>query len=893
MQQQKNNQQRIALVASTILIAVVILVGVMVFFIMARNAERLLSSSLQSALQNQVGLIKSEIQGGVEMIEALGNRPFMIDQLEIVNERKGEEEALEELRKLVVPAILKTGISGVILYDKDGAEVIRGGIFVQPQLTAPLNLPNHPRLLWKNGYVLQGKLNISKAGRIVGALWAETPLRGIAPMFTSVGNSGRTRELALCAPAGATHMNCFPLTLSPQVLSFPKRNAKGVPLPMTHALEGRSGVIKARDYRQQKVVAAFSPVGNLGLGMVLKMDSDELYAPVWDQLRYLLPLMAGMLGVALLLLRWQLTPLVTGLVRSERRARETLIQLQNSENRVQAVLDNVDEGIVTINANGSIVLFNPGAERMFGYRSVEVIGKNVALLMPEPYHSEHDSYLRRYLDTGKASIIGIGREVEAQRSNGEIFPMELRISEFNLGGQRQFIGIMRDITERKAAEAKIIHLAHFDVLTNLPNRRLVQDRIQQSITASTRSGLEFAVLFIDLDNFKDINDTLGHDVGDRLLEMVAHRLTDSLRAQDTVGRQGGDEFIVLLASLTTAGDSARVAQKILDALAAPFEINGQSLHSNASIGIAVYPYDGEGVEALLKNSDTAMYSAKAAGRNNYQFFAEEMNAASAERLLLEGSLRLAIERNEMLLHYQPLVDIASGRIVATEALVRWDHPRLGRVGPDRFIPVAEESGLIVALGEWVLRQACMQLVLWREQGIHPPRMVVNLSPRQFRQKHLLRNFYRVLSETGVDPHWLGLEITESVIMDNPEISISVLEELKALGFELSLDDFGTGYSSLSYLKRLPIDKLKIDRSFVNDITTDMDDEAMVGAIIVMAHQLNIDVVAEGVETEEQLEFLREHDCDEFQGYLFSRPQPPENLNILLKASSQIASPLID
>jgi len=242
------------------------------------------------------------------------------------------------------------------------------------------------------------------------------------------------------------------------------------------------------------------------------------------------------------------------------------------------------------------------------------------------------------------------------------------------------------------------------------------------------------------------------------------------------------------------------------------------------------------------------------------------------------------------LHYQPLVDIASGRIVATEALVRWDHPQLGRVGPDRFIPVAEETGLIVPLGEWVLRQACMQLVLWRDQGIHPPRMVVNLSPRQFRQKHLLRNFYRVLSETGVDPHWLGLEITENVIMDNPEISIGVLEELKALGFQLSLDDFGTGYSSLSYLKRLPIDKLKIDRSFVNDITSDIDDEAMVGAIIVMAHQLDIDVVAEGVETEEQLEFLRDHDCDEFQGYLFSRPQPPENLGALLKASAQIDAP---
>ena len=711
----------------------------------------------------------------------------------------------------------------------------------------------------------------------------EIPLPTLTKIVLPAPNLGKTRELALCGASG-NNMQCFPMALNPKVFTIPKLSAKGVPLPMAHALDGRTGFVVAHDYRNQEVVAAFRPVGDLGLGMVLKMDSAELYAPVWDQLRYLLPLMLGMIAVALLLLRWQFTPLVRGLVRSERKAREALAQLQNSENRVQAVLDNVEEGIITLNDTGMIELFNPGAERMFGYRSHEVIGKSMSILMPEPFRSEHDEYLGRYLDTGQSSVMGVAREVGALRRDGGLFPMELRISEFYLGGLRRFIGTMRDITERRATEAKIIHLAHFDALTNLPNRRLVQDRIQQAIVGAQRSGSEFAVLFIDLDKFKDVNDTLGHDAGDRLLEIVAHRLTESLRAQDTVGRQGGDEFIVLLASLSTAEDAARVAQKILDAMAVPFELNGQTLRSGASIGIATYPQDGADVETLLKNSDTAMYGAKDAGRNNYQFFAEEMNAASAERLLLEGSLRLAIERNEFLLHYQPLVDIGTGRIVATEALVRWDHPQLGRIGPARFIPVAEESGLIVPLGEWVLRQACTQLMLWREQGIQPPRMVVNLSPRQFRQKHLLRNFYRVLSETGVDPHWLGLEITESVIMDNPEISIGILQELKALGFELSLDDFGTGYSSLSYLKRLPIDKLKIDQSFVRDITTDVDDEAMVAAIIVMAHQLNIEVVAEGVETEGQLAFLREQGCDEFQGYLFSRPQPPEELYASLKGS---------
>lgn len=887
MQQQKINQQRIGLVAGTILVVVAILVSAMVFYIMKRHAEHLLSSSLQSSLQNQVDLAKSEIRRGFERGMMVATRPFLIDQLQRVDTHDGDGAILDALNK-GVQSFLSTGLSAIALFDKDGQELARAGAFVQqPALTVPINFAGHAQLLFKDKFFLRTTVNIVNAGHVVGRMVTETRLTTLSSMFIGIKRSGKTAELALCASSG-TEMRCFPATLSQHVLILPKRSSEGVPLPMAHALEGDTGFITARDYRHQEVVAAYAPVDDLGLGMVLKMDSAELFAPVWKPLRYLLPLMAGMLAVALLLLRWQLTPLVTGLVRSEREARAANVRLRDSENRVRMLLNNVGEGIVSISATGKIELFNPGAERMFGYRGADIIGDNVSMLMPEPYRSEHDGYLGRYLHTGETHVIGIGREVAAQRSSGEIFPMELRISEFYLEGQRQFIGIMRDITERKAAEAKIIHLAHYDALTGLPNRRLVQDRIQQTIAWARRSGAQFAVMFIDLDKFKSINDSIGHDAGDRLLQLVAHRLTESLRAEDTVGRQGGDEFIVLLASLSAAEDSALVAQKILGVLSASFVINGQDLRTGASIGIAVYPQDGADVETLLKNSDTAMYYAKEAGRSNYQFFAQAMNAAAAERLLLESSLRQAIERSELLLHFQPLVNIADGGIVATEALVRWNHPQLGQVAPARFIPVAEDSGLIVPLGEWVLRQACTQIIQWREQGIRLPRMVVNLSPRQFRQKQLVQTFSRVLSETGVDPHWLGLEITENVIMENPEVSIGVLRELKAQGIELSLDDFGTGYSSLGYLKRFPIDKLKIDQSFVRDITTDADDEAMVAAIIVMAHQLNIRVVAEGVETAAQLAFLREHGCDEYQGYYFSKPLPADELYAKLGTTPRLA-----
>jgi diguanylate cyclase (GGDEF)-like protein/PAS domain S-box-containing protein len=434
---------------------------------------------------------------------------------------------------------------------------------------------------------------------------------------------------------------------------------------------------------------------------------------------------------------------------------------------------------------------------------------------------------------------------------------------------------------RKEAEERVRHLAHYDELTGLPNRSMFNEQLARALTLARRHNKPLAVLFIDLDRFKIINDTLGHDAGDRVLQEVAERLRGSLRDSDTVGRLGGDEFVVLIEELPDPIHVASVAQKILAAVAAPYVIESQEFHVTASIGISTYPEDSEDLPTLLKNADISMYRAKEQGKNNYQFYSSQMNVHSLEHLTLESSLRRALERDEFLLHYQPKIDIDSGRITGLEALIRWQQPGKSLIPPGQFIPLAEETGLIVPIGEWVLRTACARYKLWQAQGLPPLRIAVNLSPRQFAHANLLQDVARILNQTGMDPTCLEFEITESMVMHKPEQAVKLLNELKRMGIHLSIDDFGTGYSSLNYLKRFPIDSVKIDRSFISDIPGDADDAAITRAIISMAHSLRLKVIAEGVETAEQLSFLREHGCDEMQGYYYSAPLPEEQMVALL------------
>jgi diguanylate cyclase (GGDEF)-like protein len=431
------------------------------------------------------------------------------------------------------------------------------------------------------------------------------------------------------------------------------------------------------------------------------------------------------------------------------------------------------------------------------------------------------------------------------------------------------------------------YLSLYDSLTGLPNRRMFTEQLAPILVQARKRSEIRAVLFLDLDRFKTINDSLGHTVGDMLLKAVAARLTRSLRHGDLVARLGGDEFMILLQGLTQKQDAAKIAVKVLDSLRPPFRIKGHDLHIASSIGIAISPEDGDDVDMLLKNADTAMNRAKELGRNSYQFFAVEMSDISITRLGLENDLRKALERRELILYYQPQYNMDCGQVAGVEALLRWNHPKRGMIPPGDFIPMAEETGLIVPIGNWVMRTACEQCMAWRHSGLAPIHMAVNLSARQFQQQDLPDVVAGILAETGLDPAWLELEITESILMQNLETTIDQLVRLMELGVKISIDDFGTGYSSLNYLKRFPLHALKIDRSFVKDIGEDSDDTSIVSAVIALAHTLCLEVVAEGVETCGQRDFLRSQQCDRYQGFLMSPPVPAERIEQMLSEGAAV------
>lgn len=798
------------------------------------------------------------------------------------------------------------------------------------------------------------------------------------------------------------------------------------------------------------------PIDIAGEQWVIRFMATDVYMTEMERhLPDLLLVFGLFLSASLFGLSWNIQ---TSRGRAEDLARKMNRDLLASEEKFRSISVTAMDGILTADRNGKITFYNQGAARILGYSQEEILGKPFDSLMPDRFQAEYREKFRQILETRKESGSGEIAEIIARTRDGREVPVEISLTTWRIENDRVFTAIVRDLTERKRAEAALTQkssfvrmlyvtaaaanestdlnkalqtsleeicshtgwlaghvyfpdreqtggmlpsalwhisdqeriikfknvldvtplglgeglpgqvlrggralwlkspeedssparvnaaleagikmflafpltvglevvavmefysaevsepdesvleimahigtqlgrvverdrvksqldfLAWHDPLTGLPNRVLFSDRLNHAIVQAPRNRKLVGVLFIDLDLFKRINDTLGHNIGDIALKSAGERLMSCVRSGDTVSRWGGDEFTILLENIAKPQDVSRVAQKILDSLKAPIKVLDNEFFISASIGISLFPHDGDTVDVLLKNADTAMYRAKEKGRNNYQLYSRDMNSEATNKLVMEHQLRYALEKNEMALHYQPLIDLRTKKIVGAEALIRWNHPVLGQVPPLQFIPMAEETGLIVQIGEWVLRTACKQAKTWQDAGYPPMRVAVNLSVRQFQSPDLQEIVHKILEETGLDSNWLELELTESMIMQKGDESIETLYRLNAMGIHLSVDDFGTGYSSLSYLKRFPIETLKIDQSFVRDIPKSADDVAIARAIIAMAHNLKLKVVAEAVETEEQMEFLRAHFCDEIQGYYVSRPLPPAEFEAYL------------
>ncbi|HEX8601204.1 MAG TPA: EAL domain-containing protein [Pseudoduganella sp.] len=538
------------------------------------------------------------------------------------------------------------------------------------------------------------------------------------------------------------------------------------------------------------------------------------------------------------------------------------------------VLEHIADGVAVVDRNGRIVAVNPAFTQITGYEAAEALGRDLGLTRS----GRHDDTFHEQLWAGLVESGAWQGELWAVRKNGEQFLQALTLTAVRdaHGATTHYAGVFSDITLVKENAEKLDHLAHHDSLTELPNRLLFNDRLQHALDRAHRSHEQLALLFIDLDRFKNVNDTLGHHIGDELLKQVAAMLSDRLRDGDTLARLGGDEFVVLLEGIGGEYSATLVAEKLVALFEQPFVVAGHELFVTCSIGISLYPHDATDLNMLIRNADVAMYQAKARGRNGYRFYAMSMAGEGVERLHLETCLRRSLEKEEMFLNYQPQVEIDTGQLIGVEALVRWSHPELGLVPPVRFIPLAEETGFISQLGEWVLAEACRQMVRWQEAGLHVPKIAVNLSVRQFERGTIVDTVDRILRATGLEARRLQLEVTESVIMNTGD-SRTCINGLHDLGVGLAIDDFGTGYSSLAYLKQMPVQTLKIDRSFIQDIHQDANDEAIAIAIIQLGKSMNLSVIAEGVETGEQAAFLLRHGCNLAQGYLYSRPVMPDDL----------------
>lgn len=909
--------------------------------------------------------------------------------------------------------LLAHGFSGVGVESGGRRWVLAGQLLPDTTPTARLNGETDTALAWDKGYYLRVRVPLSRPIRDVadGFLVFEQPLVHLDRLFAESNRLGATGTLPMCARLDQKTLRCFPNREQVTVYEIPD-DYEGNPIPMAYALSGKSGVDTLTTYRGRRVLAAYSPVADTGLGLVLRKNLSEIYAPIQQNLLIALPLIMFMVALSLWFIRLRVQPLVTDMAAahaSESAARtrfdvamqnipdgfviyenvkspdgdivdfrcvylnraaeamaephgklagnllwSTFLQtfpergeifakykmvaltgemqadevswdrdgttltylrqvvampqgiavtyrditqkkrlrqkLEYSNRLRTAIVESAAYPIISTDVNGTILTFNQAAERMLWYRADELVGKAT----PAIFHDAEEIRNRAAsLSHELGYTVAPGFEVFAAkakkelkeehewtyvRKDGSRFPVRLSVTALRdeAGTVHGFLGIAYDISEQRRAEEYIRHIALHDALTGLPNRALLDDRVTVAIEQQHRNHTSFALAMMDIDRFKHINDSMGHHIGDRLLKEFAERVKSCLRPADTLARMGGDEFVVLLPESDEAG-AKHVIERIRHALAPPINVGVQEIHITSSIGISIFPHDGPNLHELLRCADVAMYWVKEHGRNGYKMFSREIDSGGADRLSLERDLHLALESGGFSLFYQPKVDLRSNTVFGVEALLRMRRANGELTSPSDFIPLAEETGLIIPIGQWVLETACRDAIRMQQELGVALKVAVNISPRQFMRGALVSTVQDVLRRTSLDPGLLELEITESVLMDELSGDSTALFELNALGVKIAIDDFGTGYSSLSYLKLYPIDKLKIDQSFVHDMTHDPGDAALIVAIIAVGHSLNIPVLAEGIETPEQLAFLTANHCDLGQGFYIGKPMPLEAL----------------
>ena len=885
-----HDSHRIGIIGGLILTGLTLASGLAVYVVMQRQAEAILVKSLEASLRSDRRLFESEIEASLANALTVSTRPFVIRNLKQLKVQPDDTASRVALQQ-VADSFLPIGFTGITFYDRRDVEVAHAGALSEnPALSVPLNTHVESRLLWDREFILQVIRDVvDESGARIGTARAESALPNLTRAILDTRELGETAELAVCAPLGED-MQCFPLTRTYVVSPRIARSTGGQPLPMSYALEGKTGTLFTLDYRQQNVVATHTPMGDLGPGMVLKIDRDELFGPVSRQLRVIVPLLAGLVVTGVLLLYWMVAPLVRRLVLSRHETAAANEKLRDLEERWRFALDSTGAGVWDLDLVNSEILLSSRCKAMLGFADAEIGSRLVdwhARIHPDDlpgllaarqplFDGRSDTFTnehRKRCKDGHWKWIQVRGMVAARDASGA--PVRL-------------IGTYLDISARKAAEETIQRQANFDPLTQLPNRRLFFDRLEQEIVKSRRAEVPLALLLIDLDEFKEVNDTLGHDVGDTLLQEAARRIRSCVRDTDTVARLGGDEFTVLLTGLSDRTHIEDIAQKIIGQLADPFQLGNELAYVSASIGITLHPGDADDIDTLMKHADQAMYAAKRQGRNRFCYFTASLQHAAQARLKLSRELREAVAVKQFVAHFQPIVELATGRMHKAEALLRWQHPTSGLVDPMSFIPLAEDIGLINDIGEWSFRESARHARMWCREFGTDFQISVNMSPVQFRTdgRTRIENWLRHLREIGLAGENLIVEITESLLLNMHNDVTDQLFQLRDAGIQIAIDDFGTGYSSLSYLKQFPIDYLKIDRSFVRDLNMDPNDMALSRAIIVMAHELGLKVIAEGVETEGQRDLLAAAGCDYAQGYLYANPLPAEAFEALLRSRGE-------